>query len=357
MGHVRGAEVVWYAHRTRRGFIAGLAAIPLVAGFGHLAAAQDGTPASSAGLPAELPGGGTAADGTWSFTDDRGVMSTLPATPTRVVAHLGIAAALYDYGVTVTGYYGSGYNEDGSPKIEAGSLPLDEIPNVGETGEIDVERLVELGTEVFVGPNYELGGAQTIWPVDEEALAQIAEFAQIIAFAYSDGTDVQRTADSIANLAEALGADLSLPEIVAAREEFEAALAELEAALAAKDGLTVAFISGRESGFWHTHTNADIVMYERLGMTVVPPAGTGEQSWESFGAIPADLLMFDDRPPSWLPVEDLIEIAPTVGLHPAVVAGQTASWPSVYVASHKSFTPVIRSVTEAVTNASPDIVE
>lgn len=131
-------------------------------GIGARVAAQESTLAGNPVLNPILPTGGIGEDGSWSLTDDRGVTSTADSTPTRVVAHIGIAAALYDYGFTVSGYYGTARDADGAPMLVAGDLPLDEVENVGETGEVDIEKVVSLETKLFIGPNYGIGGGQTI---------------------------------------------------------------------------------------------------------------------------------------------------------------------------------------------------
>jgi iron complex transport system substrate-binding protein len=42
---------------------------------------------------------GSAKSGGWSFTDDRGQKVTLGSPPTRIVAYIGAAAALHDFGI------------------------------------------------------------------------------------------------------------------------------------------------------------------------------------------------------------------------------------------------------------------
>ncbi len=261
------------------------------------------------------------------------------------MAQIGIAAALYDYGFTVSGYYGTARDADGAPMLVAGELPLEEVESVGETGEVDIEKVVSLGTELFIGPNYGIGGGQTIWPVDEDALAQIGQTAQIVAIAYADGTTVARTIDSIANLAGALGADLEAPETKASVTAFDTASDDFAAAVAAKPGLTTFFMSGSQTGYWIGGEVADLDYFSSLGLQIAGGETAAEQGWESIGTQACDLIFNDVREPTWWSTEQLTAEIPTFAVHPAVVAGQVGPWRNVYVASYRGYTPILEEVT------------
>src|SRR4051812_42919727 len=45
-------------------------------------------------------------DGSWVFTDDRGITVTLPGMPKRIIADVNVAAALWDFGVRPVGLFG-----------------------------------------------------------------------------------------------------------------------------------------------------------------------------------------------------------------------------------------------------------
>src|SRR5690606_21754014 len=97
---------------------------------------------------------GVQPDGTWAFTDDRGVRVVADALPTRIVAQTSAAAALWDFGVKVVGIYGPNRHEDGSPDFQAGNLDLDAVEVLGDYGtdslEIDLEKFVELDPDLVV---------------------------------------------------------------------------------------------------------------------------------------------------------------------------------------------------------------
>src|SRR5437879_1543262 len=93
------ARVPSFARRivSRRGFLAGAGAV----GLGALATACG----VGGGNPATAGGSGT---GPWSFTDDRGTKVATNGRPNRVVAYVGSAAALHDFGVdaSLVGVFG-----------------------------------------------------------------------------------------------------------------------------------------------------------------------------------------------------------------------------------------------------------
>ena len=83
---------------SRRGLLAAGGS----AGLGALLAACGGSSGSDSGSPGSSGGKGAAARtpaGPWTFTDDREKTVELGRTPANLVAYVGSAAALHDYGV------------------------------------------------------------------------------------------------------------------------------------------------------------------------------------------------------------------------------------------------------------------
>lgn len=94
----------------------------------HSDAAQSATPA---------------AERLWTFTDDHGTTISLPERPERIVAYVGSAATLWDYGIRPVGVFGSLLREDGSKNPLAGNVDPDAVAWLGEGGsELDLEALV-----------------------------------------------------------------------------------------------------------------------------------------------------------------------------------------------------------------------
>jgi iron complex transport system substrate-binding protein len=84
---------------TRRGILAAGGAL----GLGAVLTARGDDKGKSSGS-----GGGTTAvkSGPWSFKDDRGKAPEADKTPSSIVAFVGVAAALHDYGIDVKGVFG-----------------------------------------------------------------------------------------------------------------------------------------------------------------------------------------------------------------------------------------------------------
>lgn len=324
---------------------------------GGVAGAQEATPAATpeSALPADLPHGGPLPGGGWAFTDDLGVTVTESQAPTRVVSHIGMAAALFDFGFEVIGYYNPATASDGSPLPIAGDLPLDRLTHVGDFDNVDVELIVALGADLFIGQNYGVatGG---MWPFSDDVLAQIKQAVPVLSFAYGDGVTVVRNIESIENLAAALGANVDQPAIAADREAFYAATEDLRAALAEKPGLTALFMSGSETGFWVDSAGGAATRYYReLGMDIIPAPVSGEVSWEALLTFEADIIFNDDRVPNWWSPEQLSEGIPVWDYHPAVQAGQVAPWRAQFISSYRGFAPVLAEVVTWIQAADANV--
>ncbi len=313
------------------------------------AAAQDATPVA-AGL-GPIPTGGPDAAG-WSFTDDRGVVVQLDAAPSAVVAYLGIAAALHDFGYDVAGFFSGESRESVDPATVAPNLPFDTIENLGFGDALDLEKLVAMGVDLFVGANYDLAGAQIIWPVPDDVMAQIGDFAGVVAIAYADGTDVDRLIQTNGNLAAALGADLAVAAIRTAKETYAADLTALGGAIAGKPGLKALFMTGAADGFYVGQGLADLNLYAQQGLAVVSVDSWDLQSWESFATVDADAIFVDDRASGWLQPDQLAEQVSTWPAHPAVVAGQVYPWRVEYVPSYQGFAPILEEMASEIGSAS-----
>ena len=343
---------------SRRRFVGTASALALAGGALSGRTLTQGTPdaAQVSVLSPELPKGGIQADGTWAFTDDLGVTVSAETAPTRVVAHIGMAAALHDFGHQVVGYYNPATDKDGHPLPIAGDLPLDELTHIGDFDELDIELILSLGADLFIGQNYDVatGG---MWPFSDDVLNQIEQAVPVLSFAYGDGVTVVRNIQSLENLAAALGADIETPELAANREAFEAASAELGAALAEKPDLIALFLAGSNTGFWiDSSGGAPLRYYRELGMNIIPAPESGEVAWEQFLDYPADIIFVDDRVPGWWSPEQLSEEIPVWDHHPAVVAGQVAPWRAQFNASYRGFAPIIAEVVEHIRATDDSVV-
>lgn len=339
---------------TRRQALLGAGFIVAASALPPSARAQEATASPVPAYPElhTVPAGGAGTDGTWSFTDDRGVTVEADAPPSRVVAYIGIAGALHDFGYEVAGFFSGESREQVDPRLIAPDLPFDQLADFGYADTMDVEALLSIGADLLVGANYDVTGAQVIWPIPDDVVAQIEAFAGVVAIAYGNGTDSGRLIQTNENLAAALGADVTSQEVAASKAAFEESSARLREATAARPGLRALFMTGAPDGFYVGQNLADINYYTLNGLQSYAAGTYDLQSWESFGEVDADVIFVDNRAKGWLQPDQLAEQIPTWPLHPAVQAGQVYPWQNEYVPSYQGFTPVLEGVVTAVVSAN-----
>src|SRR2546426_158891 len=95
----------------RRGLLAAAGALGLGAALAACGK-SDGDKGSAKSRSTDAEGGGSGTTGPWSFTDDRGVRVKADSTPRSIVAFVGTAAALHDYGIAVKGVFGPTVTKD-----------------------------------------------------------------------------------------------------------------------------------------------------------------------------------------------------------------------------------------------------
>lgn len=299
----------------------------------------------------------TAPAGPWTFTDDRGIVIERETMPTRVVAYAPIAASLWDFGIEVVGVFGSIRREDGTPEIHTGRMDLDAMVSLGETyGEINLEALAALQPELILS---DMWPVLDVWGLTEDSVAQVEALAPIGGIKFADQS-VTVTIARIAELAEALGADLSAPEVAAARERFDTASEAVRAAADDKPGLTVLIAAAWEENLYIANPPAwaDLVYFSELGLDLVVPEIPADElwetlSWEMANKYPADLVLNDARSGSL--TFDQLGAIPTWASHPAQQAGQIAEWHTEFVPSYEGFAGVLERLAETVESSDADI--
>lgn len=333
------------ANVTRRRLLAAGSALVLVAGAG-VARAQSGTPAA----------GSPVAAGGWTFTDDRGITAELSETPTRVVAQVSAAAALWDYGVRPVGIFGPSSREDGTQDPQSGNVDLAAVESIGEIwGDFDLEAFVALEPDLLVSQLY---ADSPLWYVPEEVAETVAELVATVGIQVQ-GVSIKTVLERFEELAGALGADLGSAENVAAKEEFLAAEDDLRAAIGERPGLSVIAVAGDADTLYVANVELakDLIYFQELGMDVVPVEG-GEfwdaLSWEQVNKYPADLILNDARTQS-LTIEQLSEFETWRAL-PAVTAGQVADWYPEPSYSFAAYAPILRELASVIRAADPAVV-
>lgn len=301
--------------------------------------------------------GGSDDSGPFSFLDERDRTAVeLERTPETVVAFTGLAAALYDYGVEVAAVFGPTTLADGSPDIQAGRMPVEDLEILGNAwGEFDLERFAALGPELIVSHYYE---GFDLWFVPEERLEEVESLAPGIGIEVSRPS-LDEIIDRHAALAEALGADLASKDNTAGVERFGNAAGAVAAAVAEKP-LKVLAVGAWPDGLYIANppTFNLLAKCAELGADVVVPENPDQNgywellSWESVDKYSADAIFLDVRTGNIAP-ETLLADYPTWAALPAVAAGQVYGWSGEPVYSHVGGAVELERIAAGLTAAQP----
>jgi iron complex transport system substrate-binding protein len=327
-------------HLTRRGLLAAGGA----AGLGALLSACGGGNEGTA----------AAAKGGWSFTDDRGQRATAPSRPKHVVAYVGTAAALHDFGVgdQIVGVFGPTKLKDGRPDPLAGSLDVTTVTIIGNAyGEFNIEKYASLHPDLLVTSMFE---PPALWFVPDESKRKILALAPSLGFK-SAKVLLPEPIKRHEQLAAALGANTQAAQ-AAAKTRFDKAVQSLRAAVAANRGITVLAGSGSPDLFYVSDPRVytDLGYFRSLGVDfVIPNKVTGgffeNLSWENADKYQADVILLDNRTAALQPKD--LTAKPTWSKLPAVRAGQVTPWLSEPRFSYAGCAPLVESVAAAVRDA------
>ncbi|MCA9864162.1 MAG: ABC transporter substrate-binding protein [Thermomicrobiales bacterium] len=333
------------AFKTNRRVALGVLGTLGVAGLGHSARAQAGTPTA---LPENVA---------WSFTDDRGMTIEISSRPERIVAFSPVAAALWDLGRQPVGVFGPFTNADGAVDPQAGSIDPADVTWLGLWDTFDLEKLLALEPDLLVGldlpdvPN-------TLWHIPEDIYPLLSERVPTVGFHMQPDQPTTAMFDRVEDLAVSLGVDLTSDQYVKERAAFEAAASAVTEALGARSSLTALAISAdAESVFVANPTwFSDLRYFQDLGLEIITPETPDgrwqEVSWEQIGQYQPDLFLVDARSGEIPP--ELAGIA-TWASQPAVKAGQVAPWFAVYPYGRKAFTPILERLAEAIRAVDPAV--
>jgi iron complex transport system substrate-binding protein len=306
--------------------------------------------ADAAPVPAEDDPG-------WRFTDARGVEVQLPRRPERIVAYVGVAAVLWDYGVRPVGIFGPQRRDDGSPDATVGNVDLASVGSAGEDYEsLDYEALAALRPDLVVTG---MTGDTGMWVIADDAVERVTRIAPLVAL-QSYGVPADQLIAGYERFARLLGAATDTPELMSARVRLDQATAAARAAIEAKPNLRVLVTYADSEGLSVARPGEfpDLLNFRALGLDLVEPEG-GEQyyetlSWEQAGRYPADLILHDTRAYSLQP--DQLAAYPTWTALPAVQAGQVGRWSAEVRLSAPGYATVLEELTTTVAAARADIV-
>jgi iron complex transport system substrate-binding protein len=294
------------------------------------ARAQESTPATSG------------ADGEWSFTDDLGVTVTLPQRPTRIVADLNAAAPLWDFGIRPVAVSGWTVATDASWGNVDRATPV--INAQDGAPEPDLEKLLELGADLFVTISW---SGDDIWSFSTAETYKSTQ-AVVPVVALSVAELASENLLRFVALAEQLGADLNAPELVQAKEAFDASVAAFSEAAAAKADLSALFgtvdVTGDEWYVAYPPDWADLSWYRSLGMNIIDPDVQPGDFWETLSLeqavkYPSDVFFNSTRAGRSTPEQ--LQADPLFGSHPAIASGQIGSWNQDFILSYQGLTAAL----------------
>jgi iron complex transport system substrate-binding protein len=296
-----------------------------------------------------------ASNGPWEFTDDRAKKATRDSRPTKIVAQLSAAAALWDLGIRPIGTFGEA-PADGAKSPLAGNVDTGSLTWVGKTwGEFNIEKFASLNPELLIAPMQQKSG---LWYVPEEAASKIEALAPTVGISHVE-VPADKVIDRYAELAKSLGADLESAAVTSAKKDFQAAAAAVSDAVKAKPGLRVAFVSGAKENLYIANATmfSDLYYLKNLGVNFVTPKPPADEphwevlSWEQADKYPADVILYDSRNASFF-TTDLAKF-PTFGRLPAVKANQLFSWNPETPTSWLAFAPLLSGFATHLTSARP----
>ncbi|MGW2237477.1 ABC transporter substrate-binding protein [Streptomyces sp. NPDC001759] len=339
-------------HLSRRGVLAAGGALGL--GAALAACGDDDAKSGSSGS------GETAAakSGPWSFKDDRGQTAKADKVPSNIVAFVGVAAALYDYGIQAKGVFGPTKTKDGKADVQAGDMDVSKVTVLGnEWGQFNIEKYAALAPDALISTMFDDAG--TLWYVPEESKKKIlAVGAPSVGISVYD-RQLTEPLQRMLQLAKSLGADTASSRVKAAKKAFEDAAARLRAATKANPGIKVMAGSASQDLFYVSGSDLsiDLEYFKALGVNFVEPPEKAKAkgggwyeslSWENVDKYAADIIMMDNRTSAIQPA-DITEA--TWKKLPAVKAGQVIARNPEPILSYDKCTPLLTSLAEAIEKA------
>lgn len=292
------------------------------------------------------PSGAPASSGPWELTDDRGRKASRDARPSRVVAQISAAAALWDLGVRPIGVFGEA---SGGSAALRGNVDTSKVTWVGQTwGEFNVEKLAALNPDLLVAPMQQ---KDQLWYVPPEAASKIEAICPTVGVNYFE-VPLDKVIDRYAELARSLGAEVGSGSVAAAKADFASASAALASAVRAKPDLRVVFASGSKENlyFGNPAMFSDLLYLKNQGLDLLTPDFDKNEphwevlSWEQAGKHKVDAVLYDTRNASFFTTD--LPKYPTLAKLPAVQAKQILPWNPETPTSWAAFAPTLRDLAD-----------
>lgn len=346
----------WITHRaTRRSLLGsvGLSGLCLSLASGSSLQAQRGSPSSTP----EVVSNGLQLDGSWAFTDDRGVQTILDQMPSRIAAGVFAAAPLWDFGVRPVGIFGWNINADGTLTEAGGSIDETRVEILnGEPNLLDPERAVAVGADLVVTVTFSPDEPDNLWGMTPEAVPLVERVAPIIAISGIERADL--IAERFGRLAEALGSDLQSSSVQGQSAAYDDAATNFQALTSAHPEITAIFAFPEPDQVYLANPieAADTQLFSHLGLRVLPADSKPGEGWipvsyEEIGLYASDLFFYAAGEGALTETEILAH--PTLSRHPAVAAGNLAPWRQDVVFSYAGLAEILTGVSQAIA----DLVE
>jgi iron complex transport system substrate-binding protein len=329
---------------SRRELVAGAGGLAMAVATRGIGRAQEATPS---GTPASE----------WSYTDALGETVTLPERPVRIAAYLMTAAALWDYGIRPVAVFDStaSAHPDGDHP-GWGNVDAKSVVNVGNTdGNIEPEALLAVQPDIILTLSFDPTTPEGTAGITPDMVDRIGKIAPVIVVSRGDSTEIEL--DRLVELAAALGADLSTPEVEAAKAEFESSVSALQSAIAAKSDLTVIFANiGPDELYVAGPGDVSELKYlTSLGLTFANAASpAASEFWEQLSLeemlkYPSDIF-FNDVYSGFTTTEEL-QAQPVIREHPAIKAGQVGLWSRDFAVNYWGVAGFLDTIRSTVENA------
>ncbi|MFE7033043.1 ABC transporter substrate-binding protein [Streptomyces sp. NPDC057621] len=228
----------------------------------------------------------------WEFTDDRGITVRLTGRPERVAAYVRAGAGLWDLGVRPVAVYGSGHDGDEPDRAKSGSLA--DVPYLGAGRTLDHATLGSVRPDLVVDVTYD---GKKPYAVTEPAAARAG--APVLALAVGADTSLPRILARFTELAEALGGEPAGHE-----DELAAAEDLVRSAVRPKAAVPLKVLALSAAGPGQVHLARpgawpELRHLAELGVELIEPGEGGANwattTWERAVELAPDLVLADVR--------------------------------------------------------------
>jgi len=293
----------------------------------------------------------------WMYTDVLGNTVSLAAPPVRIAANLVTAAALWDFGIKVVAVFDStaSAHPDGD-HIAWGNIDASSVVNVGDAdGNILPEALIAVQPDIVLTLTFNPDDPSDTAGVPPDLAGTIGHIAPVLVVTDMDATDIQL--QRLEDIAASLGADLTLPEIAAARTAHDDKIEEFRTVAAEKSALQVLFIDFDPGEIYIGGPQgvAELQFLASLGLKFSnADSEAAGDFWETLSPeqalkYPADVI-YNDIYSTLRTTEDL-QSNPVYGAIPAVTAGQVGLWRRDFPVSYAGVTAFLEDILSTLRTA------